>query len=80
MITFELRPSPGARDAFASKQNVRLRTKPRMALRRYACPCGCQRTGWFTQPRSIRVSPLTNTIPSKPAPAAAVVAATDPAG
>lgn len=72
MITFELRPSPGARDAFVSKQNVRLpkarlktrpkehtalRIPPRMSLRRYACPCGCQRTGWFTQPRSIRISP-----------------------
>ena len=61
MITFELRPSPGARDPFASKQSVRLRVKPRLAprmsLRSYACPCGCQRTGWFTQPRSIRISP-----------------------
>jgi hypothetical protein len=68
MITFELRPSPGVRDPFASKQSVRLRAKPRMALRRYTCPCGCQRTGWFTQPRSIRVSPLP--VPATPEPVA----------
>lgn len=58
MITFELRPSPGVRDPFVPENKVRLRSKPRMGLRRYACPCGCQRTGWFTQPRSIRVPPL----------------------
>lgn len=64
MITFELRPSPGARDPFVSKKSVKLRVKPRMGLRRYACPCGCQRTGWFTQPRSIRVSPPQGPLPS----------------
>ena len=53
MITFELRPSPGVRDAVVPKKGLQLRIKPRAGLRRYACPCGCQRTGLFTQPRSI---------------------------
>jgi len=25
-------------------------------LRRYTCPCGCGRNGWFSQPRTLRAA------------------------
>jgi hypothetical protein len=52
MPPFELRPPPGAGDRFAPKK-----PRPRLvraSLRRFSCPCGCGRNGWFTQPRSLR--------------------------
>jgi hypothetical protein len=52
MPPFELRPPPGAGDRFAPKTS---RPRPvRASLRRFSCPCGCGRNGWFTQPRSLR--------------------------
>jgi hypothetical protein len=50
---FELRPPPGAGDRFAPKKPARQRLV-RASLRRFSCPCGCGRNGWFKQPRSLR--------------------------
>ena len=51
MNVFQLLPSPGVRDGFASKKV--LRPKPRII----ECACGCGRRSWFTQPRSLRAAP-----------------------
>ncbi len=61
MPPFELRPPPGAGDRFAPKKPVRA---VRASLRRYSCPCGCGRNGWFSQPRSLRAAPVTRHEPS----------------
>jgi hypothetical protein len=53
MADLILRPSPGATGDFAPKK---LRRPARAALRRYTCPCGCGRTGWFSQPRTLRAA------------------------
>ena len=55
MADLILRPSPGATDNFSLKK---LRRPARAALRRYACPCGCGRNGWFSQPRTLRTAPV----------------------
>jgi hypothetical protein len=72
MIDFELRPPPGATDALVPKKHrdapprptsvprkprvVSLRAAVRTSLRRYACPCGCGRSRWFSQTRVTRGS------------------------
>lgn len=33
----------------------------RASLRRFQCPCGCERRGWFSQPRSLRSSVVVGT-------------------
>lgn len=57
MPPFELRPPPGAGDRFAPKKPPRARAV-RASLRRFSCPCGCGRSGWFSQPRSLRAAPV----------------------
>jgi hypothetical protein len=57
MPPFELRPPPGAGDRFAPKKLARARAV-RASLRRFSCPCGCGRSGWFSQPRSLRTAPV----------------------
>lgn len=69
MDIFELRPSPGAADALVRKKarpaaghrprpKVRASARPAVgtSLRRFSCPCGCGRNGWFSQPRSLRTT------------------------
>jgi len=53
MTVFVLRPSPGATGDFVPKKS---RRPARAALRRYTCPCGCGRNGWFSQPRTLRAA------------------------
>lgn len=55
MADLILRPSPGATGDFVSQK---LRRPARAALRRYACPCGCGRNRWFSQPRTLRAAAL----------------------
>jgi hypothetical protein len=57
MPPFELRPPPGAGERFAPKKPARARAV-RASLRRFSCPCGCGRSGWFSQPRSLRTAPV----------------------
>ncbi len=57
MPSFELRSPPGAGDRFAPKKSARYRVV-RASLRRFSCPCGCGRNGWFKQPRSLRAASL----------------------
>jgi len=69
MDIFELRPSPGAADALVRKKarpaaghrprpKVRASSRPAVgtSLKRFSCPCGCGRNGWFSQPRSLRTA------------------------
>ena len=58
MNVFQLLPSPGVRDGFASKKV--LRPKPRII----ECACGCGRRSWFTQPRSLRAAPQNTALTS----------------
>ncbi len=64
---FELLPSPGAADELIPKKStsrhagrhkvtVKAVASPRASLRRFQCPCGCERRSWFSQPRSLRVA------------------------
>jgi hypothetical protein len=53
MADLILRPSPGATDNYSLKTP---RRPVRAALRRYTCPCGCGRNGWFSQPRTLRAA------------------------
>jgi len=53
MPPFELRPPPGAGDRFTLGKSARQRVV-RASLRRFSCPCGCGRNGWFKQPRILR--------------------------
>lgn len=55
MSPFELRPPPGVGDHFAPKQSARYRVV-RASLRRFSCPCGCGRSRWFSQPRTVRAA------------------------
>jgi hypothetical protein len=67
MSTFELRPPPGARDAFVQRKPTQRPARaavPRASLKRYSCPCGCGRSRWFTQPRV----PRSGSAPAKPGP------------
>ncbi|MFZ9873369.1 MAG: hypothetical protein ACO3FH_10540 [Steroidobacteraceae bacterium] len=69
MSVFELLPSPGAADELVPKKSTsRSATRhkvtvkaatasPRASLRRFQCPCGCERRSWFSQPRSLRAAP-----------------------
>lgn len=66
MADLVLRPSPGATDSLALKKP---RRPARAALRRYACPCGCGRNGWFSQPRTLRTAPQRTFPPHVAAPA-----------
>jgi len=54
MSTFELRPSPGATETLVRKKAVR--PPARSSLKRFSCPCGCGRSRWFSQPRSLRTA------------------------
>lgn len=54
MSTFELRPSPGAAGGFVSQKRPVVRKTKKSSLQRFSCPCGCGRSGWFSQPRSLR--------------------------
>jgi hypothetical protein len=54
MSTFELRPSPGATETLVRKKAAR--TPVRSSLKRFSCPCGCGRSRWFSQPRSLRTA------------------------
>lgn len=69
MDIFELRPSLGAADPLVRKKarpaaghrprpKVRASARPAVgtSLRRFSCPCGCGRNGWFSQPRSLRTT------------------------
>lgn len=53
MADLILRPSPGATGNHSLKKP---RRSVRAALRRYTCPCGCGRNGWFSQPRTLRAT------------------------
>ena len=69
MFFFELRPSPGATEALARKKT--LRAPVRSSFKRFSCPCGCGRSRWFSQPRSLRTAgpvaaPLSPTPPLSP--------------
>jgi hypothetical protein len=66
MADLVLRPSPGATDSLALKKP---RRPVRAALRRYACPCGCGRNGWFSQPRTLRAASQRDFPPHAAAPA-----------
>ena len=69
MDVLEVRPSPGAADALVRKKarsaaghrsrpKVRASSRPAVgtSLKRFSCPCGCGRNGWFSQPRSLRTA------------------------
>ena len=65
MSTFELRPSPGVESALVFKKSQASRSSKKSSLRRFSCPCGCGRTGWFSQPRSLRAAPIPMTSPTR---------------
>jgi hypothetical protein len=52
MANFELRPYQGA-----TAKHVRKKSQPQ----RFACPCGCGRSAWANQPRSVRDGGLRRT-------------------
>ena len=58
MSTFELRPSPGVGSDLVFKKSQASRSSKKSSLRRFSCPCGCGRSGWFSQPRSLRAAPI----------------------
>ena len=53
MADLILRPSPGATGEYSLNKP---RRAVRAAQRRYTCPCGCGRNGWFSQPRTLRAA------------------------
>lgn len=73
MPVLKLRLAPGAVSGYVLKllnskkitPKIRkyksMRLANRSSLRKFSCPCGCGRNGWFSQPRS-RTLGLANTL------------------